>query len=91
MEGLRQVINGEGVMIPPTSASFHLKESGLVTSVKSVEPDMHRTVFAFIDKSAVQHRHIQQALGIIKKVVSGEHELQHWCGKLEFATTVKQD
>lgn len=88
MTGLRQVINGEGVMILPTSAIFHLKESGLVESVKIVEPDMHRTVFAFTDKNAVKQRHIQQALGTIKKVVSAEYDLQHWCGKLEFATSV---
>lgn len=88
MTGLRQVINGEGVMILPTSAIFHLKESGLVASVKIVEPDMHRTVFAFIDKKAVKQHHVQKALNTIKKVVSAEHGLQHWCGKLEFATTV---
>lgn len=88
MTGLRQVINGEGVMILPTSAIFHLKESGLVESVKIVGPDMHRTVFAFTDKNAVKQRHIQQALGTIKKVVSAEYDLQHWCGKLEFATSV---
>jgi LysR family nitrogen assimilation transcriptional regulator len=88
MTGLRQVINGEGVMILPTSAIFHLKESGLVASVKIIEPDMHRTVFAFTDKSTVNQRHVQTALGTIKKVVSAEHERQHWCGKLEFATTI---
>ncbi len=52
MTGLRQVMQGEGVMILPTSAIFHLKESGLVSSLKITQPEMQRTVLAATNKSA---------------------------------------
>ena len=87
MTGLRQVINGEGVMILPTSAIFHLKEPGLVGSVKIVEPDMYRTVYAFTHKNNSQQKDIVNTLSSIKRVVYEQHALRHWCGNLEFATT----
>ncbi len=87
MTGLRQVIQGEGVMILPTSAIFHLKASGLVSTLKITQPEMTRSVYAVTNKRIAQDPSITQVLSIIRKVVAQENALQHWCGTLEFAVS----
>ena len=87
MTGLRQVMQGEGVMILPTSAIFHLKESGLVSSLKITQPEMQRTVLAATNKSAKALQYNQQIIDIVRKVVAQENALKHWCGTLEFAAS----
>ena len=87
MTGLRQVMQGEGVMILPTSAIFHLKESGLVSTLKIVQPEMHRTVLAATNKRAKSGKDLLKVVDIIRKVVAIENALNHWSGTLEFATS----
>ncbi|MCB4438356.1 LysR family transcriptional regulator [Alteromonas sp. McT4-15] len=88
MTGLRQVMQGEGVMILPTSAIFHLKESGLVSTLKITQPEMHRSVFAAVNKRIKTDSHLDYVINIIRKVVAQENALQHWCGTLEFAASM---
>lgn len=87
MTGLRQVMQGEGVMILPTSAVFHLKESGLVETLKITHPEMQRTVFAATNRRIRKNAEITKIIDIIRKVVAQENALQHWCGTLEFAAS----
>jgi len=87
MTGLRQVMQGEGVMILPTSAIFHLKELGLVSTLKITQPEMHRTVFAATNKRVRCTPLVNHVIDIIRKVVAQENALQHWCGTLEFAAS----
>ena len=87
MTGLRQVMQGEGVMILPTSAIFHLRESGLVSTLKITHPEMHRTVLAATNKQKKATHEYQQIIDIIRKVVAQENALKHWCGTLEFAAS----
>ncbi|CAI2391326.1 LysR family transcriptional regulator [Alteromonas macleodii] len=87
MTGLRQVMQGEGVMILPTSAIFHLKESGLVSSLKITQPEMQRTVLAATNKSAKTLLDSSPIIDILRKVVAQENALKHWCGTLEFAAS----
>ena len=74
-------------MILPTSAIFHLKESGLVSSLKITQPEMQRTVLAATNKSAKALQYNQQIIDIVRKVVAQENALKHWCGTLEFAAS----
>ncbi|BFT31401.1 LysR substrate-binding domain-containing protein [Alteromonas sp. D210916BOD_24] len=87
MTGLRQVMQGEGVMILPTSAIFHLKASGLVSTLKITQPEMLRSVYAVTSKRMSQDLSVIQVMNIVRKVVAQENALQHWCGTLEFATS----
>lgn len=87
MTGLRQVMQGEGVMILPTSAIFHLKESGLVSTLKITQPEMHRTVLAATNKQRKSTHEYGQIIDVIRKVVAQENALNHWCGTLEFAAS----
>jgi hypothetical protein len=80
-------MQGEGVMILPTSAIFHLKESGLVSTLKIVQPEMHRTVLAATNKRAKSGKDLLRVVDIIRKVVAIENALNHWSGTLEFATS----
>jgi len=84
MTGLRQVMQGEGVMILPTSAVFHLQESGLVKLLRIVEPNMSRLVLAATNKTAPLNDAIITMLSAIKQVVLSEQQLNHWCGALAF-------
>lgn len=88
MTGLRQVMQGEGVMILPTSAIFHLVESGLVSTLKITQPEMHRSVFAAINKQLKNDELKKQVIHIVRKVVAQENASQHWCGTLEFAASM---
>ena len=85
MTGLRQVMQGEGVMILPTSAVFHLQESGLVKLLKIVDPEMPRLVLAATNKTAPLNDATARMLSIIKQVVASEQKQHHWCGLLAFA------
>ena len=87
MTGLRQVMQGEGVMILPTSAIFHLRESGLVSTLKITQPEMHRTVLAATNKHRKSALDYGSIIDIIRKVVAKENVLNHWCGTLEFAAS----
>ena len=87
MTGLRQVMQGEGVMILPTSAIFHLRESGLVSTLKITQPEMHRTVLAATKKQRKSALDYGNIIDIIRKVVAKENALNHWCGTLEFAAS----
>jgi DNA-binding transcriptional LysR family regulator len=87
MTGLRQVMQGEGVMILPTSAIFHLRESGLVSTLKITQPEMHRTVLAATKKQRKSALNYGSIIDIIRKVVAKENALNHWCGTLEFAAS----
>ncbi|MGK0501524.1 LysR family transcriptional regulator [uncultured Alteromonas sp.] len=84
MTGLRQVMQGEGVMILPTSAIFHLEESGLVSTLKIVEPEMQRLVLAATNKTSPLNEAVLKMLKVIKQVVASEQALQHWRGSLAF-------
>lgn len=85
MTGLRQVMQGEGVMILPTSAVFHLQESKLVKLLKIVEPEMSRMVLAATNKTSPLNDASAKMLSVIKQVVAKEQALNHWCGTLAFA------
>lgn len=87
MTGLRQVMQGEGVMILPTSAIFHLRESGLVSTLKITQPEMHRTVLAATNKQVKLTQDIGHIIDVIRQVVAQENTLNHWCGTLEFASS----
>lgn len=84
MTGLRQVMQGEGLMILPSSAMFHLEESGLLKSLKIENPQMHRQVLAATNSSDSLSDATIRMLSIIKKVVAQEQALNHWRGKLAF-------
>ncbi|NDV92374.1 LysR family transcriptional regulator [Alteromonas sp. 345S023] len=88
MTGLRQVMQGEGVMILPTSAVFHLQESNLVKLLKIVDPEMPRMVLAATNKTAALNDASAKILSVIKQVVAKEQALNHWCGTLAFAQHV---
>jgi len=85
MTGLRQVMQGEGVMILPTSAIFHLEESGLVSTFKIVEPEMQRLVLAATNKTSPLNDAVIKMLRVINKVVACEQALDHWRGTLAFS------
>ena len=87
MTGLRQVMQGEGVMILPTSAIFHLRESGLVSTLKITQPEMHRTVLAATNKQVKLTQDVGHIIDVIRQVVAQENTLNHWCGTLEFASS----
>ena len=88
MTGLRQVMQGEGVMILPTSAIFHLVEAGLVSTLKITEPEMHRRVLAATNKNVKTDKYAANVVNIIRKVVAQENASHHWCGSLEFAASL---
>ena len=85
MTGLRQVMQGEGVMILPTSAIFHLEESGLVSILKIVDPEMQRLVIAATNKTSPLRDSVIKILRVIKQVIASEQALQHWRGTLAFS------
>ncbi|WP_394223763.1 LysR family transcriptional regulator [Alteromonas gracilis] len=87
MTGLRQVMQGEGVMILPTSAIFHLKESGLVSTLKIIQPEMHRRVLAVTNKHVNVNLDHERIMNLIRKIIAQENARNHWCGSLEFAAS----
>lgn len=87
MTGLRQVMQGEGVMILPTSAIFHLKESGLVSTLQIIQPEMHRRVVAATNKHVNLTQDHERIMHLIRKIIAQENALKHWCGTLEFAAS----
>lgn len=87
MTGLRQVMQGEGVMILPSSAVFHLEEAGLLKSIKIVEPQMQRLVIAATNKTSPLSDSVLRMLRIIQTTVKKEQALTHWRGSLSAMNT----
>lgn len=82
MTGLRQVIQGEGLMILPSSAMYHLEESKVVQSLKITQPDMKRQVLAATNSNFAMTDAIVKMLSIIQEVSASEQEAGHWRGRL---------
>ncbi|GAC15721.1 LysR family transcriptional regulator [Aliiglaciecola lipolytica] len=82
MTGLRQVIQGEGLMILPSSAMYHLEESNVVKSLKIEQPEMKRLVLATTNKSMRMSDATLQMLNVIKSVTAHEQACDHWRGRL---------
>ncbi|QJR81639.1 LysR family transcriptional regulator [Alteromonas pelagimontana] len=82
MTGLRQVMQGEGLMILPSSAIFHLEESGLVNAIKIVAPEMKRHVLIATNNSDSLSDATIRMKRIIRKVTAQEQALDHWRGEM---------
>lgn len=82
MTGLRQVIQGEGLMILPSSAMFHLEQRNVVKTLKIVEPDMKRLVLLATNNSVPQTDACIRMLDVIKRVTLQEQRLKNWRGDL---------
>ncbi|MDO6711546.1 LysR family transcriptional regulator [Aliiglaciecola sp. 2_MG-2023] len=86
MTGLRQVIQGEGLMILPSSAMYHLEESKVVKTLKIEQPEMTRLVLATTNKGMRISDASIQMLNVIKAVTASEQSLAHWRGRLAMAS-----
>ena len=82
MTGLRQVIQGEGLMILPSSAMYHLEESKVIKSLKITQPDMKRQVLAATNSNFAMTDAIVKMLSIIQEASSTEQSCGHWRGNL---------
>ncbi|GAB2697131.1 LysR family transcriptional regulator [Aliiglaciecola sp. 3_MG-2023] len=86
MTGLRQVIQGEGLMILPSSAMYHLEESKVIKTLKIEQPEMTRMVLATTNKGKRISDASIQMLNVIKAVTASEQALSHWRGRLALST-----
>lgn len=82
MTGLRQVMQGEGMMILPSSAIYHLEELDLVTSIKIINPEMKRKVYAVTARHTSLSNAVLTMRDIILDVVQQEQEAKHWRGEI---------
>ncbi len=83
MTGLRQLLQGEGAMILPSSAIFHLEESGLVKALKIEEPVMRRQVLMASNRSVSMSDANLKMREVIRRVTALEQEIGHWRGELK--------
>lgn len=84
MTGLRQVMQGEGLMILPSSAMFHLEDSGLIKSIKITAPTMTRSVLMATRRCRPLSNAMLKMMDVIKDVVAMEQRANHWRGELAF-------
>ncbi|RDV28904.1 LysR family transcriptional regulator [Alteromonas aestuariivivens] len=82
MTGLRQVMQGEGLMILPSSATFHLEESQLLKAIKIVSPEMKRTVLLATNRNVPINDASLKMISVIKRVVAQVQQLDQWRGVL---------
>ena len=90
MTGLRQVIQGEGLMILPSSAMYHLEESKVVKSLKITQPDMKRQVLAATNGNFAMTDAIVKMLSIIQEVSITEQQADHWRGNILKKASAKE-
>jgi LysR family nitrogen assimilation transcriptional regulator len=82
MTGLRQVIQGDGLMILPYSAFYHLEEAGVVRSLRIVEPEMKRIVYTATHKSRPLSAPVIRVMNTIKNVAQDAQTQGHWQGQI---------
>ncbi len=82
MTGLRQVMQGEGMMILPSSAIFHLEEKSLLKSLKIINPDMTRQALIATNNGIALSDKCLWVIDVIKRVTAVEQKLMHWRGQL---------
>lgn len=82
MTGLRQVIQGEGLMILPSSATYHLESSNVIRTLKIIEPDMERLVLLATNNNKPLLPATMQMIEVIKQVTAVQQHLCNWRGEL---------
>jgi LysR family nitrogen assimilation transcriptional regulator len=82
MTGLRQVIQGQGLMILPSSATFHLESSNVLKSLKIIEPEMKRLVLLATNNTKPLLPATMQLIEVIKQVTATQQQLYNWRGEL---------
>ncbi|MBU2979676.1 LysR family transcriptional regulator [Alteromonas sp. C1M14] len=84
MTGLRQLLQSDSAMILPSSAIFHLEESGLVKALKIEQPEMRRQVLMATNRSKAMTDACIKMQDVIRRATHQEQALDHWRGKMQF-------
>ncbi|MBU3021178.1 LysR family transcriptional regulator [Aestuariibacter sp. A3R04] len=82
MTAFRQLLQSESAMILPSSAIFHLEESGLVKALKIEQPEMKRQVYLATSRSVTLSDSNLKMQDVIRRVAAQEQALNHWRGRL---------
>ena len=83
MTGLRQLLQSEAAMILPSSAIFHLEETGMVKALKIEKPEMRRQVLMATNRSGRLTDACIKMQDVIRRVTAQEQALDHWRGQIQ--------
>lgn len=87
MTTLRYVADGHGLLLCPSSAFYHLEQSGQIHALEIIEPQLWREVHI---NTAVERPHtrlLRTLSRLIREVTREEHAQGHWRGELEPSPT----
>lgn len=84
MTNLRYVTDGLGLMILPSSATFHLEGSNQVKAIPIVQPKLTRDVLLMNNTKKTSTVAMQVANKTLLELVKNAHSLGNWRGELLF-------
>lgn len=82
MTGLRFAADGHSNLVLPSSAFYHLEESGQLYSRKIIEPEIHRNVYIATDANRPVRNVVLNIVKLIKQCALSAHTENKWRGKL---------
>jgi LysR family nitrogen assimilation transcriptional regulator len=84
MTNLRYVTDGLGLMILPSSATFHLEKAKLLKSIPIVNPEITRDVVMLNNSKQTSSVAMQVVRKTVLSLTQNAHTLGDWRGKLLF-------
>ncbi|WP_191600454.1 LysR family transcriptional regulator [Marinomonas algicola] len=84
MTTLRYVVDGHGVLLSPTSAFFHLQQTGQIQAIEIVEPTLWREVCITTSIDRPQTAMLKAVIPLIRQVTTMECNSGRWQGEALF-------
>lgn len=82
MTTLHYVTQGVGLIICPSSATFHLEQSGQIRPINMIEPNLNRMVYLQMAEQKQNNNIVKAIFELVREVSADTHAKQHWRGKL---------
>ncbi|MDU0352688.1 LysR family transcriptional regulator [Paraglaciecola aquimarina] len=82
MTTLHYVSQGMGLMISPSSSTFHLEQSKQIRPIKIIQPNLQRKVYLHLSEPAKTSAAAKVVYELIREVTASNHAKEHWRGTL---------
>jgi LysR family nitrogen assimilation transcriptional regulator len=82
MTTLHYVTQGVGLIICPSSATFHLEQCGQIRPIQIREPNLNRMVYLQMAEQKQNNNIVKAIYELVREVSAETHANQQWRGKL---------
>jgi LysR family nitrogen assimilation transcriptional regulator len=82
MTTLHFVTQGLGLVVCPSSSTFHLEQSKQIRGIKLIEPDLQQKLYLVKSDNIKQNKAVDAVYELIREVTASVHAKNYWRGTL---------